>query len=655
MDSANSSDLIAKVLYNLTTGETEAYLGKSPDAVDKDDAKYYSCGMKATASLFADKKEAAGFVSMFNREELLHQFSIGCNHFSYDYKRFARTGDVFWANTQCTLFSEPESDDVMCFLYTYDIDEQKTTSDMVNAVVWMDYDYIGLLDCRSKRFSIRSKSSEDSGETPIHSYEDYDSNMAMFMRKNVVPEMQDAAINDMCISNITAELKKSGSFTCFLPLLHPGGRISRKKLRFSYLDEFNERVLITQLDITDVYLQEQERVKELNDAAKALEKANNAKTDFLSRMSHDLRTPMNAIVGLSELAINNVYDEATMSEYISDINSAGKFLLGLVNDCLDTEKLAAGKMVLAPEPYPYSRFHANLKTMIEPLCKKKNIEFHFVDSKHQPLVYMDPVRMEQIFMNLLTNAVKFTPEGGKVEFNINSGGNTADIIHCDFIVKDNGVGISEEFQQRMFEPFEQEEGSYASGSQGTGLGLSIVKSLVDLMGGTIDVISKKGVGSRFTVHLDMPVSNEAEAEMYNYPDNDDGHSLSGRRILLAEDHPLNAKIAVNLLESRSVKVYCASNGKECLDMFAGSAPGYYDAILMDIRMPVMDGLTAAASIRSLDRKDAAYVPIIAMTANAFDEDVKATRDAGMNQHLSKPIHPVKLYMSLEYWIEKYRG
>lgn len=260
---------------------------------------------------------------------------------------------------------------------------------------------------------------------------------------------------------------------------------------------------------------------------------------------------------------------------------------------------------------------------------------------------MDPIRFEQIFINLLTNAVKFTPLGGKVEFLVANNCYHGNLLSCDFIVRDNGIGMSEEFQTHMFEAFVQEENEVQTQSQGTGLGLTIVKNLVSLMNGTISVKSAKGVGTEFTVHLDMPVVTACETPEDAPPPE---ISLKGLKVLLVEDHPLNTQIAKKLLEKQGAAVDCAANGKEGARMFEASKSGEYCAILMDIRMPVMNGLEAAQVIRKMPRADAATVPIISMTANAFEEDVKATLAAGMNEHLSKPIEPQKLYSVLAKWV-----
>lgn len=373
--------------------------------------------------------------------------------------------------------------------------------------------------------------------------------------------------------------------------------------------------------------------------------ANSAKSEFLSRMSHDIRTPLNAILGFAELGKQDAGSSKLVMDDLNRISSSGKFLLGLVNDVLDMTKIESNAMTLNPEPYTNAEFKEQLSTLVEPLCAKKSISFTInMADNVPPCVYVDKLRFNQIFFNLLSNAVKFTPEGGKIEVSwemINEYGKMAVL---KFTVKDNGIGMSKEFQKTMFDSFTQEH-QHITGQEGTGLGLSIVKSLVKLMDGKIDVDSVPGKGTEFTIQFEVEVcpdykTEETKTREEVYPE------LKGKKILLCEDHPMNTMLATRLLEKVGCQVECAVNGQEGVNTFEKSEVGYLDAVLMDIRMPVMDGHEATRAIRALNREDAKKVPIIAMTANAFDEDVQASREAGMNEHLTKPIDPRLLYHTL---------
>lgn len=387
----------------------------------------------------------------------------------------------------------------------------------------------------------------------------------------------------------------------------------------------------------------------LQTALDEAKKANSAKSDFLSRMSHDIRTPMNAIIGLTSLALDEPRLSPAIEGYLSKIAYSSQILLGLINDILDVSKIENGNLTLTPTRYEFKEFCQVIQTMIEPLCRQKNINFIFDSGSTGLAILADRVRFNQVFINLLSNAVKYTPCGGTVELIVTNNTIQDDILSCDFIIRDNGIGMTREFMQRMFEPFSQENRSVTTEFTGTGLGLTIVKSLVELMNGTLHVESILGHGTTVLLHLSLPIDTSAPAQTQTDASNDDAIFLS-KTVLLVEDHPLNAEIGKKLLEKRKMIVLTARNGQEGLDVFASAKPGSIDAILMDIRMPLMDGLTATKFIRALARPDARTVPIIAMTANAFDEDRQNSLAAGMTDHLSKPILPNILYETLAKYL-----
>ncbi|MDD3361744.1 MAG: ATP-binding protein [Hespellia sp.] len=386
-----------------------------------------------------------------------------------------------------------------------------------------------------------------------------------------------------------------------------------------------------------------------------------AKSDFLSRMSHDMRTPMNGILGLSYLMEKETEAEA-VKKYIPELRESGKYLLQLINDVLDVNKIETGNLKLRSKVCDEKKLFDSIISMITPDIKEKNIEFHFNKVNIQwQYMRLDEQRVKQIFMNLLTNAVKFTPKGGRIDFDMELVSQTKDMVVDKFIIRDNGVGMSKEFLSNMFEPFVQEERIDTDNSTGTGLGMAIVKQLVDLMGGTISVKSEVDKGTEITLFLNFPLADMSKVEM-------DEKEKSGKievdkektkqfpenlKILMCEDHPLNAKIVIKLLEQKKAVVTWAEDGKAGVHKFAESEPGYYDVILMDIRMPVMTGLEAAKAIRGMNRADAKTVPIIAMTANVYNTDVKASVEAGIDRHLAKPIEPQLLYDTIcEYVNER---
>jgi signal transduction histidine kinase/CheY-like chemotaxis protein len=386
----------------------------------------------------------------------------------------------------------------------------------------------------------------------------------------------------------------------------------------------------------------------LAEAKKEAEAANMAKSDFLSRMSHDIRTPLNGIIGMTYFAQRQKNPPET-ADCLAKIDTSSKFLLGLVNEILDMSKAESGKMELHTEPYYFDDFKGYIDAVIRPLCDGKNQTLTLeTDIMGTIVPKMDILRTNQIYFNLLSNAVKYTPEGGTIRVIVRESMPQEGKVHVAVSISDNGVGMSEEFLKILFDPFTQECRSDNSEIRGTGLGLAIVKKIIDAMGGTISVSSRVGEGTEFNFEIDCEYI-EAENKghkVQTQSSSDNSEQLRGKHILLCEDHPLNQEIAKKLLEDKGVIVDIAENGEVGVRHFSHSAVFYYDAVLMDIRMPVLDGCEATKEIRELRRPDAAVIPIIAMTADAFAEDVRKFIDDGMNGHIAKPIDPDTLYRVL---------
>ena len=384
----------------------------------------------------------------------------------------------------------------------------------------------------------------------------------------------------------------------------------------------------------------QNALAKAQEATAAAEEASRVKTVFLSNMSHDIRTPMNAIINLTHLA-QGEKDEEKIHGYLDKLAVSGQFLLGLINDILDMSRIESGEVILKKERFPREEFNETIETVIKPLMDAKSINFHMGKQGRHCDILVDKTRFNQIFLNLLSNAEKFTPEGGDVWFDIATEILPEDRIKIVGTVRDTGIGMSEEFLNHLFEPFAQEHSAYADKRQGTGLGLSIAKRLAEAMGGDITVKSKLGEGSEFTVTLYAPMlpKEELGAKPIEHEEN---VSLKGMHVLLVEDNELNVYVARTILEKEGCIVSSANNGQVALDAFKASSPGDYQAILMDVRMPVMDGLQATKAIRALPRPDAKSIPIIAMTADAFDDERKRTLESGMNYHLSKPVDAKEL-------------
>ena len=375
----------------------------------------------------------------------------------------------------------------------------------------------------------------------------------------------------------------------------------------------------------------------LKDAAKKAKSANIAKTEFLQRMSHDIRTPINGIRGMVEIAGHYKNDPIKQQECLEKIWDASGLLLELVNEVLDMGKLESGEIVLESRPFHVLHLIREITTIVEKQAAERGIEIISEEpSVQHPYLIGSPLHIKRLLMNIISNAVKYNKENGKVMLSCHEVRSTEDAAWIEFTCSDTGIGMSKEFQKHLFEPFTQESNDARSTYSGTGLGMAIVKNLLDKMGGTIDFSSEKDVGTTYRITIPFRIDHNASSAS-GAESSDEEISLSGSHILLTEDNLLNSEIAEFILKDAGAAVTTAHNGKEAVDLFANSSPYEYNLILMDIMMPVMDGYQATSAIRSLDRPDAKTIPILAMTANAFAEDRQKTYAAGMNEHLTKPL------------------
>ena len=394
---------------------------------------------------------------------------------------------------------------------------------------------------------------------------------------------------------------------------------------------------------------EQEYQKTLKAAALKAESANLAKTEFLQRMSHDIRTPINGIRGMVEIGDRCPEDMARQADCRKKIWEASTLLLELVNEVLDMGKLESGEVVLENVSFDLPELMHEITDVLEKQAAERGIVLHREYGKlPHPRLVGSPLHVKRLLMNVLSNAIKYNRDKGRVMLDCFELSCTGDKAQICFVCADTGIGMSEEFQKRMFEPFAQENAGARSVYGGTGLGMSITKSLVDKMGGTIGVESQQGVGTTYTITLPFAVDNAATAEPEQQQT--DLTVLQGRRVLLAEDNALNMEIVEFLLNEVGVKVTRAADGQQAVEAFAASPVGGFDAILMDVMMPVRDGHEATRAIRAMDRPDAKTIPIFAMTANAFTEDRRKALESGMNEHLPKPIDPDTLYRLLAKYL-----
>lgn len=394
------------------------------------------------------------------------------------------------------------------------------------------------------------------------------------------------------------------------------------------------------------YEAKQKREADLKEALERANQANAAKSDFLSRMSHDIRTPLNGIIGLLDISESNPQDVELASQNRIKARVAANHLLSLINDVLNMSKLEADNVELAHEAFDIRQLADDIIILTQMRASEAGIMLKHEDCSVNiayPYVYGSPLHVRQIFVNIISNAIKYNKPGGTISAKIESGKKQGNTIEYICTIADTGIGMKPEFIEHLFDPFSQEKADARSVYQGTGLGMAIVKALVDKMNGTISVESELGVGSKFTVTIPFEIAKQNEVEGATEKDTEEMPvSIKDIHIMLVEDNELNMEIATELLKEQGAIVTQVKNGQEAVRIFKENPKGTFDVILMDVMMPVMDGLEATRQIRALDRIDAASIPIIALTANAFYEDVKKCIEAGMNAHLSKPLEIEKV-------------
>ena len=453
------------------------------------------------------------------------------------------------------------------------------------------------------------------------------------------------------VDNVLKDYQKTIGFTTllmagFILLLFAGlfYSISRRSLA-EQKAEYEKRNNEIQTQAMKEMEESNKKLKKAKDitteALQTAENANKAKTDFLSNMSHDIRTPMNAIIGMTSLIRHDAGNKAKVIEYADKIDISSQHLLGIINDVLDMSKIEAGKTVFKYTDFSILDFITELNTIFHSQIDEKNQTLTIIkENIRHEWVNGDQVHLMQIFSNLVSNAVKYTQEGGKIQFLVEECETKSSVYaKYRFLVSDNGIGISADFKETIFDAFTRAESSVTNKIQGTGLGMAITKNLVEAMGGTIDVESELGQGSCFEVLIDLRIAEDRKVVLTAQEEIDepDSNTLKGMRFLCAEDNELNAEILMELLKIEGAECIICENGERVLEAFEQSAPGDYDMILMDVQMPVMNGYDATRAIRRSTHELAKTIPIIAMTANAFSEDIQYSLAAGMNAHISKPV------------------
>ena len=590
------------------------------------------------SAFLEDSEERQTFLQTFLTAPTLAAYSKGQTKQEQNcFIRLPGDGYGRYVRFKVSLVPDPDTGEIMGILTVTDVTEQTITGKILGKPSVLGCDLIADVDLYRDCQTFLTISGVGKTARRQVGFSEYNKNA---VRTYVIPEDREFLLRMLEPDYILSRLETTDSFSFAYSVEGGGGKILTKHLTISAIDLRLGRVCTARRDITESVRAEQQSKKALEQALAAAKQASRAKSDFLSTMSHDIRTPLNAIMGMTALAQANLDNRERLENCLRKISLSSEHLLSLINDILDMNKIEQGKLVLNRETIDLSVVLEQMSAMFGVQAEAKGLRLEVrAPSITGRAFYGDPLRLNQILINLLGNAVKFTPPGGCVELEAEELPplNGDKRIRCRFTVRDNGVGMSQALLEQLFEPFSR--GADVIHMEGSGLGLSITKGLVDLMGGTISTESRKGQGSTFRVELEFDAVSERGAVPVHGENRENKTELplSGYRILAAEDNALNAEILSELMRMLGARLETRENGALVLEAFRSTAPRTYDAILMDVRMPVMNGYEATRAIRRLDRRDAKTIPIIAMTANAFAEDVEAAMEAGMDAHVSKPI------------------
>ena len=597
--------------------------------------------LEALGKVIGNDKTREEFLKTYTVENLLRLHREGQNP-SIEYKRAAPGEKKHWVRTYFYLLQNPASEEIEAIGYTVDIDRIHKEEQIIGIIAAREYDSYGVIDIETGAVEYFSNGGEIDGidESLVKKPED---GVEAVLAHMATDEEREEFRRNMDFAHVLSQVEKDGVYSYSYSFAG-----MRKQMTYHYLDEDREELVFAAKDVTEAFRLEEENAGILRNALESEQRANSQKTSFFGNASHDLRTPLNAIIGYDELVLERDDLPEEARDYLLKIRAAGKNMLNLVNDMLDLQRIESGQTKLKPEITDSGILIHEILASIQPQADAKNIHLEMdVGRAYGGEVWTDPIRTRQAYVNLLSNAIKFTPEGGTVSFTILCDGEDEKTVHDRIIVKDNGIGMSEDFvKNRLFEPFAQERTKETAHIGGSGLGMSIVKKTIDMLGGRIEVESRPGQGTRYVLYLTFEKASAHKDKKKKPAKLSVPRSIGGMRLLLCEDNAMNSEIASEVLKMAGAAVDTAFDGLEGSTKFEESEPGTYDAILMDIRMPVMNGYEAAARIRSSQHPQAKEIPIIALTADAFESDVKKAKDAGMNGHLSKPLNVEELIAEL---------
>lgn len=640
MRHANDDHLLAKGHYNLTKNKVLSYItGNNDNVYHVKQGITYDEAYEGMLVFPYEEKERRKIENALKRENLIARYKKGEMQTTIQYHRTVNNHDTLWLSLTVHTYMMPDTGDLEMFSYVYDISEKMIDDLVMEKISQSEFDYIGVLYSKTEEFMVLKKTAgfqlvEPRVKVPYQELCDQ-------TRKNFISNDELNQYDEVVsVKNIIRGLKKKEHYMATY-LLQENRNTYCKQLSYEWLNRKLGTILVVRSDVTVSYLRDQKRLKEIENEKLRADQASELKTVFLSSMSHDIRTPLNGVLGFTEIALRQ--DDLTATrEYLKKIRSSGTLLLDLVNDTLDLSRIDSGKEELYPESVNHKELLEEVITAMRPSADLKKIDLQVDLSRlGNGVIWIDKLKAQKIVLNLLSNSIKYTPEGGKVVLKCQALNPPINGMTYRLTISDNGIGMSKEFLQKLYEPFAQEKRPEASNVTGTGLGMTMVKRMVDLMGGRIEVTSKIKKGTTYQVDLPLRMVKESVTEIESAKLI--ANQLAGKHVLLCEDNQINAEIASIQLKDKGMRVDVAHDGHEAVYRFKNAPAGTYDLILMDVQMPVMDGLEATRRIRRLNRQDAKRIPIIAMTGNTFQDDINNCRKAGMNGHIAKPIDPKKMF------------
>ena len=637
---------------NLSQNKMGIPLGKMPEGMELLYPMSVDAFFRFLAERCARKEDSENFMNMFNRRKLIREYERGRTHFSLEHTFYMEMEQVMWITTAISTARNVDTGDVEAVLYSVDVFRAKIVEELLGAVSENDYDGVYLIDgkySRAYRFS-------DIRRNPGHDIKENGVEYKVLLNRIMTRTPKDSegyyeVFEMLALENIRRELRHRSNYTVYYETSGEDGRRRHKKATFYAIDIPGELICGTVQDISGVIENAMEREAELQDALNKVQNALNSRNSILSRLSRDIRSPLSSIIGFAEIARSEIPDDTKEAVYLDNIITAGASIHSIIDDMLTLHQIDRKGVVLTPERLDLVEFFGILEAKMLPSASERGLTFSVEVGNHVPQQIMaDRYRLEQVLTRLLENTFDYNANGGNVRLLVTEQKRESNRTTLRFAISDSSTGVNAEYLSSIFEPIDPKVIVQVDSPDQLDLGLTLAKSNVAAMGGRVEAQSLDDRGSCVTVIMTFPISYDRSETFTRLPaETSRKYMFKGGRILLVDDHKISLEMGVKMLEKAGLDVDTAMNGEEALDAFR-KAEGAYDLILMDIQMPLVDGLEATRKIRSEKDIGGDQIPIIAMTANAFEEDVKGSFAAGMNEHLTKPFSPQELYAVMSKFI-----